>query len=140
MNEVKLQKVVEVENVKDIDQRLKVSQATAHLVFDRDAVLIASGFNRADKIYENIMDEYAKSGWYNDETHTIATSQFLSLFHYFADCLVDCGYNQDDLNDEILSVIALNEEKAREEESLNNESIIKKFKEKRKIVFGLHND
>ena len=84
----------------------------------KEDCLIESGLRRADKIYENIMNEYSTSGWYNDETHTIATSQFLNLFRYFADCLVDCGYTQDDLNSEILSVIALNEEKSREEESL----------------------
>ncbi len=93
-----------------------IGQKTSRV--SKEDVLIAAGFQRADEIYENIMDEYAKSCGYNDETHTIATSQFLGLFHHFADCLVDCGYNQDDLNSEILSVIAWNEEKTRKKESL----------------------
>jgi len=111
---VKLQKtIVKVEDDEvwqNIDQRLKVSQATAHLYVEGDVVLIEKGFNRGEKIYEKIMKEYVSSGWYNDETHTIATSQFLILFRNFASCLVDYGYTQDDLNSEILSVIAMNEE------------------------------
>jgi len=86
-----------------------IGQKTSRV--SKEDYLIDAGVHRADKIYENIMNEYATSGWYNDETHTIASSQFLSLFHYFADCLVDCGYNQDDLNSEISSVIAWNEKK-----------------------------
>ena len=93
-----------------------IGQKTSRV--SKEDALIAAGFQRADKIYENIMNEYATSCGYNDETHTIASSQFLSLFRYFADCLVDCGYNQDDLNSEILSVIAWNEEKTRKKESL----------------------
>ncbi len=72
--------------------------------------LIAAGFQRADEIYENIMNEYNQSGWYNDETDVIGSSQFLGLFHHFAECLFLRGWTKDNLNNEILNVIARVEE------------------------------
>ena len=84
----------------------------------KEDCLVASGFSKADKIYENIMNEYYQSGRYNDDTDLIGSSQFLCLFRYFADCLVERGWTKDALNNEISNVIALNEEKSREEESL----------------------
>ena len=76
----------------------------------KEDCLIESGLRRADKIYENIMNEYATSGWYNDETDVIGSSQFLSLFTYFAECLFERGWTKDDLNNEISNVIARQEE------------------------------
>ena len=76
----------------------------------KEDCLIESGLQRADKIYENIMNEYVTSGWYNDETDVIGSSQFLSLFTYFAVCLFERGWTKDDLNNEISNVIARQEE------------------------------
>ena len=76
----------------------------------KEDCLIECGLQRADKIYENIMNEYATSGWYNDETDVIGSSQFLSLFTYFAECLFERGWTKDDLNNEISNVIARQEE------------------------------
>ena len=84
----------------------------------KEDCLIESGLRRADKIYENIMNEYATSGWYNDDTDVIGCSQFLSLFYYFAGCLYVRGWTQEDLNKEISNVIARDEEESREEKSL----------------------
>ena len=84
----------------------------------KEDCLIECGLQRADKIYENIMNEYATSGWYNDETDVIGSSQFLNLFRSFADCLVERGWTKEDLNKEISNIFAKQEEKSREEESL----------------------
>ena len=84
----------------------------------KEDCLIESGLQRADKIYENIMCEYYQSGRYNDDTDVIGSSQFLSLFSYFAECLYERGWTKDDLNNEISNVIARDEEESREEKSL----------------------
>ena len=76
----------------------------------KEDCLIESGLQRADKIYENIMCEYYQSGRYNDDTDLIGSSQFLCLFRYFADCLVERGWTKDALNNEISNVIARDEE------------------------------
>ena len=90
--------------VKENDYYIGTKRAT------EEDCLIESGLRRADEIYENIMNEYATSGWYNDDTDVIGCSQFLSLFYYFAECLYVRGWTKEDLNKEISNIFAKQEE------------------------------
>lgn len=83
----------------------------------KEDCLIAFGLDKADKIYEDIMNEYYQSNGYNDETDVIGSNQFLSLFHYFAKCLVERGWNKRDLNKEINEILKVFKLERTEEET-----------------------
>ena len=93
--------------------------------------LIEVGFQRADKIYENIMNEYDTSGWYNDDTDTIGCHQFLGLFHRFSQCLVKRGWTTDDLIKQICVATANVKDR---KEDFENKNIYLFMKQNKKVI------
>lgn len=73
-----------------------------------DETLVLSGCDKANKIYDELLDEVGKTGWYCDETGVICESQFLSLFNKFAFCLIKRGWSQYDLIEELKDTVERN--------------------------------